>query len=342
MDLPTLISWRATCRALYTEVCGFLRRALHRIISPFFSHPLVFLEHLSQSRAVIGGIVALSFVLRDPYLRSDVLQLYAGCGWYNTFVDKLVNCGSNARDIDRYHTPSVLPSFTTERDIHSQTVLQLKNGRRIVIYRAKTASACSPVCRSPFSVFNTFVTEHSFGCGYPRLTLQRRSILSDLRLGYMDSDDEYLFDLLCRSGFTFAVSPTAWSEFRRSVLLPVRANSHLCARQWNVCPMQGRYFGDKGSFVDFLDPLSPTLPVVRSMGIPPFGPMVAWRLHTSLECAELCDVRDPVLHEWLVSTPLLILPNPYSEAAQNPHRTERGRVMSDNPTNTAGKRSRSL
>ena len=61
--------------------------------------------------------------------------------------------------------------------------------------------------------------------------------------------------------------------------------------------------------MEFLDPLGPTFPRVQALSVPPFGPMVAWRMLSSFDCSDGCGIRDSVLHEWLVSTPVLMMPN---------------------------------
>lgn len=119
-------------------------------------------------------------------------------------------------------------------------------------------------------------------------------------------------DRLAAAGFSFAVSPTAWPEFRSTDVEPRRPNSFHCTRRWDLCPDQGRYFGDKGSLVDFFDPLNIDFAVIRKAGVPPFGPMVAWRLFTSFECTDGCDRDDMVLHRWLLSSPVFVMQYPAS------------------------------
>ena len=80
-----------------------------------------------------------------------------------------------------------------------------------------------------------------------------------------------------------------------------------------ICPSQGRYFGDRGSFVEFFDPLNGDEAVCAHNGIAPFGPMVVWRVLSSFDCAEGCDIYDDVLEDTITSIPVLINKDPYGE-----------------------------
>ncbi|KAI0722569.1 hypothetical protein C8Q76DRAFT_577850, partial [Earliella scabrosa] len=275
-----------------------------RVLRRFLQHPDALLQKLTEFRGIIGGTSALAFLMRDLSVSSDVLQIYVPAAFYRPMLDGLASCMQVASEVHDFEEVMVPRYMKTERDISAKAILRLKNGLRIVLYGALRNTACAPIARSPLSAFTSFVTDHTFGCGYPILTLHRRALFSDLRLMRMDAEDHELFAALCRAGFSIAVTPTAWKEFRPSstATTPTRPNSHFCSARWYVCPMQGRFFGDGGSLVGLLDPLGQPGSLVQASGIPPFGPMVAWRLSTSFECAEFCDVRDPVLHEWLVSS----------------------------------------
>ncbi|KAI0706481.1 hypothetical protein C8Q76DRAFT_629879 [Earliella scabrosa] len=317
MDIKTLRVWRAVCRQTYAESTGSLRRTIISIIQPFFPFPFTFLRHITSNRAMIGGVAAISFITRDPAISSKALQIYAGKLWYDSLVKTITSCSANKHRIARIRRSSAPEPFARERDIISTTSFHLHDGRAVIIYQAGAVSACSSISRLPLSALMTFFTEHTFACAYPSLTLSRRAILSNMRLGTACETDYLVMVALMQAGFEFAVNPCVWVEYRRPSGAPLVPDTYECLRHLYVCPQQGRFFGDPGSLVGYNNPLAITLPEVRSLQIPPFGPMAAWRLMTSYDCSNSCDVRDPILHEWVVSIPLIVLPNPFPLQGRN-------------------------
>ena len=49
-----------------------------------------------------------------------------------------------------------------------------------------------------------------------------------------------------------------------------------CWRHYYICPSQGHYFGDYGSFIKFFDPLGRDEVFCARRSLVPFGPMVIW------------------------------------------------------------------
>lgn len=86
-----------------------------------------------------------------------------------------------------------------------------------------------------------------------------------------------------------------------------------CWRHRYICPSQGRYFGDRGSFVDFFDPLSGAETFCVDNNIAPFGPMMVWRLLSTFDCEECCDIHDDVLGEEVTSIPVIMRKDPFGE-----------------------------
>ncbi|KAI0709392.1 hypothetical protein C8Q76DRAFT_799403 [Earliella scabrosa] len=327
LDLVSLLHWRAVCKDNYQEATASLHRTLNATLRPFFTSSSTFLRLLSRSKAVVTGIVALAFLLRDTSIFHGTLEVHAASFWYARLVDELSNTESTALDIDRIVKPEIQRRYCLDRDIAEETVFHLRNGTIVVVQKTSMVSPCSAISRSPSTALMCFLTEHTFGCAYPRLTFDRRSLLADVRLNNLSSTDRSAFNALLQAKFSFAVSPTAWPEYRVTDAEPARSNTHLCLRRQYLCPQQGRYFGDPGSFVDFHDPLDFAHNAARTQSIPPFGPMVAWRLLNSFECAEGCDGRDPVLHEWLISTPIVFLPNPFTRQLGIPNHALRVEVQ---------------
>lgn len=86
-----------------------------------------------------------------------------------------------------------------------------------------------------------------------------------------------------------------------------------CWRHRYVCPSQGRFFGDRGSFVEFFDPLRGGEEYCVTNNIAPFGPMVVWRVLSNFNCEEGCDIYDDVLEEGVTSIPVLIRRDPFGD-----------------------------
>ena len=105
MDILSLLQWRAACRLNYVNGVGSLRRFLAQVIGRFFTHPSSVLPLLSQSRAVVGGVAAIGFVLRDHSVVSDTLQIYTTGMWYRRLLDLLAQSTKASSDITAKWSP---------------------------------------------------------------------------------------------------------------------------------------------------------------------------------------------------------------------------------------------
>ncbi|KAI0745195.1 hypothetical protein C8Q76DRAFT_607149 [Earliella scabrosa] len=319
MDIETAIRWRAVCRALYEEVTSALYRERLAILEKFVSSPTVFLHLLTKFRAVIGGIAAVAFVLRDPSIQSDILQIYVGNTAFQGFVDAVQAAEHQAGVRLSLQPTGIPPQFSRERHITCVATFRLRNKRSIIVYRSSIMTGSSIIARSVSSALMNYVTEHTFACGYPELTFSRRGIISNMRL-HNCCDTDYLSMLtLVAAGFDLVVNPLQWPEYQPTYPHTPATEAFACLRARFLCPHQGHYFGDAGSLVGFFDPKSPAFNNLRALNVPPFGPTVAWRLLTTYDCIDGCEAEDPVLHEWLVTTPVLFLPNPFRiQGRRNP------------------------
>ncbi|KAI0706476.1 hypothetical protein C8Q76DRAFT_602678, partial [Earliella scabrosa] len=253
MDITSVLRWRATCKDNYQRAVESLQRTLRSILLPFSSIPRVLLQHISQNNGVIGGVHALAFILRDRHLRHDHLEIYTSAPFYDRLLRAIQEDPQLSRTIERVRAALEDEYPQIEREVSAITVLHLQTGRTITIYQSSTDSPCSPISHSSLSALMTFVTAHSFGCAYPRLTLRRRTLLSDLRLINMPDTEFNVHQTLFQAGFSAAIAPTAWEDIRSTDVDPSRSNSHHCLRNQYLCPQQGRYFGDRGSLVAFMD-----------------------------------------------------------------------------------------
>lgn len=92
-----------------------------------------------------------------------------------------------------------------------------------------------------------------------------------------------------------------------------RVEPEQCWRHLYICPSQGQYFGDRGSFVDFFDPLTGCEAYCAVRSIAPFGPMIVWRVLSTFNCEEGCDIYNDVLEEGVSSVPVIFRKDPYGE-----------------------------
>ncbi len=306
----------------YNVTVGVLRRANRNILHPFFSDPTAFLHILTQFRAVVGGVAALSLILHDPTLRCNVLQLYVGSYLYQSFLAALVTCPYNSGSIQSITHRTISRRFSADRDMTTVAIISLRNGRCILVYRSRSASPCSTICRSPCTALMNFVTAHTFGSAYPALTFRRQSLMTDMQVPFMFDLDFVVFASLIHAGFTFGQSPADWPDYKyagqvHSIL------DNPCYRRMYICPQQSRFFGDNGSLTGFFYPLRPHPEHIQEYMLPPFGCMVTWRLRSLYQCAYSCDTADADLHEWLISAPHVSIPNPFDVILQRgrPQRT---------------------
>ena len=178
---------------------------------------------------------------------------------------------------------------------------------QIHVYESATTSPCSPISRSWTSALMNFVTEHSFGCAYPRLTYGRQAIVSDLALHTMNPYEASMLATMAGQGFSFGVEPSRWAPYAARLGPHLPPGVFPCYRDLYICPDQARYFGDRGSLVTYLHPLSDDYRAIRSQAIAPHGPMVIWRLWSSSVCEYGCSHNDEQLPPGVVSVLLLLV-----------------------------------
>ena len=338
MDILTLTRWRLTCKSNYRQATSSLRRSLTTRLDAFvpYSHKLV--DIVTEHRAVFGGEFALSFILRDDTYQPNDLEIFASDSSFENLCAAVLD-DQPIRDRIERRSFTTHTLFNALRRLVARTLLiKMTSGRTIHIHQSYTASPSAPITRVPCTALSNFVTAYGFGCSHPRLTLDRRALLADQEVPFMQKFDDDALKNLEAIRFSLEVSPAAWPEYSRSaapdvpdeptVDIPEDAatvdtiqggaaddldGSEECWRHIFICPSQGRYFGDVGSFVDYFDPLDGAEALCVERNIAPFGPMMVWRVMSTFDCAEGCDLYDDVLDEGVTSIPVLFKKDPYSE-----------------------------
>ena len=305
MDMPTLLAWRATNRSNYADVRSELQSSLHRLLADFVPSPPALLSLVTRTRALLSGEFALCYLLRDDSFVPYSLDIYVGSVWFDVFIDSF----GVSRELSGYQTTWTSNNFDDRhvdtRHVTDSLDISLSNGRSIIIHAAASSSACHAIACSPSSLGTTFVTEFSFATAYPRLTFSRRAIVCYALLAESSPSEIDAYQRIRNNGFSFEEDPASWTEYSGEQYSGVELPPFDCLRSLYMCPQQGRYFGDEGSMVCFMDTLSVDVTLLKDRCIPPYGIMAVWRLPSSVACDAQCDEFDDILAPGVLVTSLM-------------------------------------
>ena len=314
MDLPSLLAWRITCAVNYAHATAALKRSLTSAINPFMSYPHALLGIISRYSAVIGGEVALAFIRRHQSFQPQTLEIFASVSLYEPLCHELLSDSRITVDVISTTSATARYPYNQQRDILETTQIVLRSTRTIYIRQSSTLSPLSPIVRSICTAMANFVTPHSFGCAYPCLTLHDKSLLSDLTHGTIVEFDTAILRALADQQIEQAVDPTSWQQYQISPPTSTFAGAtKACWRSHYICPGQSRFFGDRGSLVDFIDPLGTPGTTLLRQGSPPFGTTVIWRLSAGYQCPLSCESRDSRLVMGQKSTAVILMPDPFTK-----------------------------
>ena len=319
MSMASLLAWRTTCRDNFFTATVELRQSQSRLVARFFPSPKVLLRYLTRWGALIVGEAAASLVLHNPLLCHTTLEIAVGCLVFDPFIRcfaHFVPFGTHL--ISRTDAPAP-PMFPALRHISRIAEFKLKSGLSIQVYESTTPSPCDVVCGSWTTALMNFVTESSFGCAYPRLTLNNKGVLCDERVGFTRWLDQTTHDRLRANGMTFSFYSPKWTEYSAGPYTSSSPSMTACGRTMYVCPSQARFFGDSGSLIVFLDGFLVNLDKLRSCCIAPYGTMTAWRISSKLTCEGRCiedkSVVPPYVHTILIHFQDRPTSSPYDEYA---------------------------
>ncbi|KAI0711636.1 hypothetical protein C8Q76DRAFT_797907 [Earliella scabrosa] len=279
-----------------------------------------FLRILTECRALIGGVFALGFLLRDPEIDPGFMDIYVNDLWFQVLVEYLVYSPILSPTLTFKGVTISGASLRERRDIRRTASFSNPHGLSINVHESSTVSACSPISRAYTSALMNYITDHSFACAYPRLTFARKGLVSDLNLDIVTDEEFCALASLLRSGWVFASDLSQWPNLRLGNPSPTLPGTYPCARSVFACPDQGRYFGDLGSLVAFIDPMADDYRAAFRRGLPPYGHMVAWRMWGSSMCMDGCAVNDTVLPPGIVSIPMMLVDDPLFRSSGAPRR----------------------
>ena len=307
MDMRTLMAWRATNRSNYSDVCIELRSSLEDLLADFVPNPGALLSLLTNTHALLSGELAICFLLRDSSLIPYSLDIYVGSIWFDTFIDSFGLSHAISGYQQTWYLTTYVSELVEERHVTNSLEISLTNGKTIVIHAAASPSACHAIACTPSSLGTTFITEFSFATAYPRLTFDRRAIIcSDLLLNGLPCEQD-MYTRLADSGFSFEENPAAWPEYTGEQTPNADQPPSRCLRSLYLCPQQGRYFGDDGSMVCFMDTLSVDVASLKDRCIAPYGVMAVWRLQSAVLCDSQCDEFDDILAPGVFATSIMFV-----------------------------------
>lgn len=307
-DMTSLLALRRTCRTFYSHATAVLELDRRHLLLHYVPDAALLWYHLVQSRAVVGGLAALSFILRDSTILPLSLDIYVSA-LHGEHLEQMVDHEHRLRidDIQTYDDPYNELGPCIDRAV----TFQGRNGRFITIHTSISISPLEPIASSPTTALINWVSPYAFACAYPALTLRRRS------LGEAPFGPEPLLHSIQRQlrdfGFDIRAEPTAWPDYAHLAPAPRLPGEQSCMREWYVCPCQGRFFGDGGSLVTVFDLFDVDLADLARRRQPPYGHAVAWRLeNTHRSCDGTCVFEDPFLPEDLYTVPVAIVGDAFS------------------------------
>lgn len=306
-DLPTLLTLRLVSGDLAEHAEHILESDRKDMLRHFVSDAAKLWELFEGYGAVVGGLAALSFVLRDRSVRPDVLDVFV-TEEHAEFLEQMLD---EDPDLDLRlnhvvdHDPLLL--FNTPRHTSRVATYVCPNGRFLKLFTSSTQSALDPIAVSPTTALINWVSPYAFACGYPSLTLQRRALSCSITARAPGA--AALFLTLKTHGFERMRSPWCWPEYAQLVDPSTSTWFKPCLRSLFLCPDQGRYFGDEGSLLNVFELHATEHDTLRTLHQPPYGVAVAWRLWFGGQrgCDWRCRCVDPLLPEGVVSVAAVVV-----------------------------------
>ncbi|TFK85192.1 hypothetical protein K466DRAFT_601393 [Polyporus arcularius HHB13444] len=243
VDLPTLLVLRSCSHNALTVVGEVLRASVSLLCRQFLDDTAAFLQELSHCRGVIGGQVAVRFMLRDLPFVPESLEVY---------VPPDVHLEMQRHLLDTHHM-TLLVSFDSPENadeawladhaLHYTDVLRTQQGRTIILHRCSEAEPLAAVACAPTSAEVTYVSPEGFGTAYPALLFQHRALVADW--AHDDRNIGALLDWRRRRGIDLRMAARVWPEYR---------GMYCAAAKW-VCHTQPRTFTDGGALAVRFSPL---------------------------------------------------------------------------------------
>ncbi|PIL32587.1 hypothetical protein GSI_05290 [Ganoderma sinense ZZ0214-1] len=300
LDLLALLSLGGTCVYFRDRVAGTLAFERDVIIEHYWASAKVLLPMLTRCHAVISGEAALAFVMRNRSLLGRELEICVSAQHSDDLLsdfdaEPLVQCAWG---------PNAWPYM--DRDQPTAYLYLSPSGDPIRIICSHTDSPFTPMSYYPTTALYNYMDEFSFGCAYRDLTLNH-SAVSPFAL--TDEEEVRVLHIAARGGFRnsnwpaeVAVPPRPFVLFNVlgvwDNLLTVDLVNTVCLRSTYQCAGQPRFFGDRGSLVDFFEPDMVDHAIMVHWHHPPYGRTAIWRM-PGLDCDYGCGSGDYLLRDVL-------------------------------------------
>ncbi|KAI0643089.1 hypothetical protein C8Q79DRAFT_916110 [Trametes meyenii] len=289
LDIPSLVAMQRTCRSWSRLVTDLLLKERLRIVQTFFPNGDAFLRILADAHAVVGGRAALSFITRDASILQGELDVFVG-KHFGDFLDFIFGDGSQLGMTRTSTATGVVEG------VDRQVTFMTFGGRTVKLHVSATNSPLGAIAQgSTMSAFINYVSWSTFGCVYPSLTFSRRA-LAPRKEDLEDIHVQIIEEMESAHGFEFGMQPQCFEIFPAGTEPNLDKPQYPCARHQFMCPHQGRYFGDAGSFVSVFDPIVTSRQLLRRRHSLPYGLSFVWRSPTSFAiCDGPCIYWDPLL-----------------------------------------------
>lgn len=256
MDFSSLMMFRTTSHSNFSLVRDELTKSLDDILHAFVPDPARFRQALMESDTFLGGDCALRFFLRLPPHPDGCLDIFTSS---DTFPDIICQLLSHQSGVP------LVPDLPTVSIQGVGFYLVMRTDRACVTVFRSRGHALLPICHAPSSSLAAYVNPRYFGLVWPKLTLNRRAMPSELS----SRSSGWAQALRDQLDVDSKLWPWMWPDMGIS--------RQQCARQKFMCPAQERLFIDDGSLHGSIDPWTTV----------PLDPRIAFRL-SSRRCRRGC------------------------------------------------------
>ena len=293
--MASLLALGGTCQYFRDRVSETLTKERDAILEHYWFNARHLLKVITWSQAIVTGEAALAFIMCNRSLLTDVLEICVSA----QASDDLVDDFRKAQGATPAISDMEWPTWSCERP----TVFPFKTTakRFIHIIASNTSSPFTPMTTYPTSALFNYFDNYLFSCAYCNLTMNGRGVAPELPL--LDAEDgERIQRMVDNADFkisqwpasvAFPNQPFAFFDHLALWNHPDEQNlvNSTCLRTTYQCPGQTRFFGDRGSLVEFFAPHLLNYSVMAHLGYAPYGMMAIWRMPGS-ECDLRCNGSD--------------------------------------------------
>ncbi|KAI9057352.1 hypothetical protein FKP32DRAFT_1607466 [Trametes sanguinea] len=142
-DMVPLLNWRQTCRTAYEHGTARLLLDRYAAAKPFASDAVALWELLRSHRALVGGLAALAYVLRDPPPHCHTLEVYVPASACDNFLmDVDLTLGLDWEYVRERQATEAERAHYFFSDVF---FYRARGGRSIAVYIATSEAALQPL-----------------------------------------------------------------------------------------------------------------------------------------------------------------------------------------------------